>query len=106
MIDATDINMRRKIMAEQLQNQPFMKLSWHHVGECKKLKLEKNLENAADAQQRFMIPDRDHNEGSKATPAFVRTFGERSEEILREGKERVEKERREENDPSKTKFWR
>jgi len=66
---------------------------------------QENLENAADAQQRFMIPGRDI-EGGNSTPEFVRRIDERSEEILREGKERQEKERERLNDPSRTKFWR
>ena len=68
---------------------------------------KENLENAADAQQRFMIPGSDRSEGGKeATPEFVKRIGERSDEIMREGKERADKEREEEKDPSRTRFWR
>lgn len=61
---------------------------------------QENLRNANDAQQRFMLPGRDVDEGKDA-PEYVKRIDERSGEILREEKERLEKE----NDPSKTRFW-
>ncbi|KAL7528407.1 hypothetical protein ACHAWF_002546 [Thalassiosira exigua] len=64
-----------------------------------------NLRNAADAQERFMLPDRDVDAG-KAQPEYVKRIDERSDEILREGKEKQEREIKARNDPSITRFWR
>mmetsp|Transcript_24821 Transcript_24821/g.53554 ORF Transcript_24821/g.53554 Transcript_24821/m.53554 type:complete len:158 (+) Transcript_24821:200-673(+) len=71
---------------------------------AKKSSWQENLRNANDAQQRFMLPGRDVDEGRDA-PEYVRRIDERSGEILRNDKERLEKDEANENDPSKTKFW-
>lgn len=59
---------------------------------------QENLDNAMQAQKRFMLPNRRHSE-----PAFLRKIDERSREILREEeqKTREEKEARKENH-----FWK
>lgn len=64
-----------------------------------------NLRNASDAQQRFMRPGRDIDNGTD-TPEYVKRIDERSQEILRKDIERREKERQEANDPTTTRFWR
>lgn len=60
-----------------------------------------NLENAADAQGRFMVPGREPAEA----PAYVRRIEERSEEILRRDEERKARVKEQEKDPTKTRFW-
>ena len=69
-----------------------------------------NLSNAHDAQGRFMLPgvrhvDDDENDEDDA-PEYVRRINARSREILRDEGERRERERRDEADPWRTKFWR
>ena len=64
-----------------------------------------NLRNASDAQQRFMLPGRDVDEGKDAPP-YLKRIDKRSKEIMRDENERRKKEREDENDPSKTRFWR
>jgi len=64
-----------------------------------------NLRNASDAQQRFMLPGRDIDEG-KGAPEYLNRINKRSKEILKDVNEKRKKEREDENDPSKTRFWR
>lgn len=66
---------------------------------------QQNLRNAADAQDRFMLPGRDVDEGREA-PEYVKHIDKRSEEIHREENERRRQRREAEDDPSKTRFWR
>lgn len=64
-----------------------------------------NLRNAADAQQRFMLPGRDIDNGQDK-PAYIKRIVDRSEEILQEDKARKEKEEEERKDPFRSKFWK
>ena len=64
-----------------------------------------NLRNAADAQARFILPGRDVDEG-KETPEYIQKIVDRSEEILKEDKARMEKEIEESKDPYKSRFWK
>jgi hypothetical protein len=64
-----------------------------------------NLRNAADAQGRFMLPGREVDDDDGA-PEYVRRINARSREILRDEGERRERERRDESDPWRTRFWR
>lgn len=66
---------------------------------------KQNLENAADAQERFMLPGRISGNG-EGTPEYVKRIDERSDEILREESVRREKERLNAKDPLKTQFWK
>lgn len=63
-----------------------------------------NLDNAADAQHRFMLPGQDVDAG-RDTPEYVKRIDERSDEILRQDEERLKKAKENDNDPSKTRFW-
>ena len=70
-----------------------------------------NLENAADAHGRFMLPGRQGGGGGKSgdggTPEYVRRIEERSEEILRrEDDERRRKAEDERHGRTETRFWR
>jgi hypothetical protein len=60
-----------------------------------------NLENAVDAHERFVLPNRNVDEG-KEVPQYVRNIDERSRELLKEEEERREKMK----DPERTWFWR
>lgn len=71
------------------------------IENAKKSSWKENLQNAADAQERFMLPGR-----SNEVPEYVKRIDERREEILREEKERSHQEGEREKDPSVTKFWR
>lgn len=64
-----------------------------------------NLRNAADAQQRFMLPGRDIDNGQDK-PAYIKRIVDRSEEILQEDKARKKKEEEERKDPFRSKFWK
>jgi hypothetical protein len=71
-----------------------------------------NLTNASDAQRRFMLPpgmrggaDDDDGDGD-ATPEYVRKIDARSREIMRDERIRREEERKMEDDPTRTRFWR
>ncbi|KAL7455671.1 hypothetical protein ACHAWC_007202 [Mediolabrus comicus] len=64
-----------------------------------------NLRNAADAQQRFMLPGRDIDNGQDK-PAYIKRIVDRSEEILQEDKARKEKEEEDRKDPFRSKFWK
>jgi hypothetical protein len=75
------------------------------VENAKSSSWQENLHNASDAQQRFMLPGRDID-NDVDTPEYVKRIDERSQEILREDIERRERERQEESDPSRTRFWR
>lgn len=70
---------------------------------AKKSTWQENLRNAAYAQERFMLPGQ---EVSGHTPEYVRRIDERSEEIMRKEKERQEKQRESDNDPSRSRFWK
>ena len=67
-----------------------------------------NLINAHDAQGRFMLPVVRHvdDDDDDDAPEYVRRINARSREILRDEGERRERERRDEADPWRTKFWR
>lgn len=67
-----------------------------------------NLRNASDAQQRFMLPGhRDVDDGTNDLPEYVKKIDERSRTILRNDRERRERERKDEIDTSSgTRFWR
>lgn len=70
-----------------------------------------NLENAADAHGRFMLPGRQGGgrgkSGDGGTPEYVRRIEERSEEILRrEDDERRRKAEDERHGRTETRFWR
>ena len=71
-----------------------------------------NLENAADAHGRFMLPGRPGGggggkPGDGGTPEYVRRIEERSEEILRrEDDERRRKAEDERHGRTETRFWR
>ena len=65
-----------------------------------------NLDNAADAQHRFMLPGLDADAVGEAAPEYVRKIETRSEEILRRDEERRAEAQDRENDPSWTRFWR
>ena len=58
---------------------------------------KQNLENAADAHERFVLPNRNHDDGE--VPEYAQRIDERSREMLDE-------ERRERDDDRKTRFWR
>lgn len=75
------------------------------VENAKSSSWQDNLRNASDAQQRFMLPGRQIDNGADM-PEYVKRIDERSQAILREEIERQEKERLEESDPSRTRFWR
>ena len=75
------------------------------VENAKSSSWQENLRNASDAQQRFMLPGGDIV-NDVDTPEYVKRIDERSQEILREDTERRERERQEESDPSRTRFWR
>ena len=75
------------------------------VENAKNSSWQQNLRNAADAQDRFMLPGRDVDEGREA-PEYVKQIDKRSEEIHREENERRRQRREAEDDPSKTRFWR
>jgi hypothetical protein len=62
-----------------------------------------NLRNAADAQQRFMLPGRDIDNGQDK-PAYIKRIVDRSEEILQEDKARKEKEEEDRKDPFRSSF--
>ncbi|KAL3767884.1 hypothetical protein ACHAW5_010127 [Stephanodiscus triporus] len=65
-----------------------------------------NLRNAGDAQQRFMLPGLDVDDGNDA-PEYVKKIDERCRAILRDERERLERERNDELDTSSgTRFWR
>ncbi|KAK1749266.1 hypothetical protein QTG54_001205 [Skeletonema marinoi] len=64
-----------------------------------------NLRNAADAQERFMLPGRDVDEGNEK-PEYIKRIVDRSEEILQEDKARKEKEIEESKDPFTSRFWK
>ena len=65
-----------------------------------------NLENAADAHGRFMLPGRPGG-GGGGKPEYVRRIEERSEEILkREDDERRRKAEDERHGRTETRFWR
>ena len=62
---------------------------------------QQNLHNASDAQQRFMLPNLDiDNEFD--VPEYVKRIDARSQEILSER----EKDKEDESDPSRTRFWK
>ncbi|KAL3811251.1 hypothetical protein ACHAXA_003920 [Cyclostephanos tholiformis] len=66
-----------------------------------------NLINASDAQRRFMLPrGMDDNGDDDNMPEYVRRIDGRSREILRDERKRREEERRVEDDPARTRFWR
>lgn len=58
--------------------------------------VSENLENAFQAQERFMLPNRKHD----TKPEFVKKIDKRSEEILLE-----EKQQRQKQAEKTTKFW-
>ena len=60
-----------------------------------------NLENAVDAHERFVLPNRSHDGGS--VPEYVKRIDERSREMMVEDEERREKLSRGWRD---TRFWR
>ena len=70
---------------------------------AKKSSWQDNLRNAADAQDRFMLPGRDVDSGRDA-PEYIKRIDKRSEEILQTQEE--EKNKANEKDPSKTRFWK
>mmetsp|Transcript_21595 Transcript_21595/g.45168 ORF Transcript_21595/g.45168 Transcript_21595/m.45168 type:complete len:164 (+) Transcript_21595:82-573(+) len=74
------------------------------VENAKKSSWKENLENAVDAHSRFMLPGIAGK--GEDTPEYVKKIDERSEEILRKQEEKKEQERRLEQDPTRTKFWR
>ena len=63
-----------------------------------------NIRNAADAQERFMLPGRDVDAGRDA-PTYLKQIDERSGEILQQERERRDKETQDKSDASKTRFW-
>ena len=65
-----------------------------------------NLRNAHDAQGRFMLPGRHVDDDIDDAPEYVRRINARSREILRDERERREREGRDEADPWRTRFWR
>ncbi len=65
---------------------------------------KENLENAVDAHSRFMLPGIAGRE--EDTPEYVKKIDQRSEEILREQREKQEEERQLKQDPTLTRFWR
>ncbi len=75
------------------------------VENAKSSSWQDNLRNASDAQQRFMLPGRDVDNGAD-TPEYVKRIDERSQAMLREEIERREKERLDEDDSTRTRFWR
>ena len=71
---------------------------------AKKSSWQDNLRNAADAQDRFMLPGRDVDSGRRDAPEYIKRIDERSEEILQTQEE--EKNKANEKDPSNTRFWK
>lgn len=65
---------------------------------------QENLRNAADAQERFMIPGNDADNG-RDTPDYIKKIDKRSSEILQEERDNRNKEIANQKDPSRTKFW-
>jgi len=72
---------------------------------AKKSSWQENLHNAADAQQRFMLPGQDVD-GGRDAPEYLQRIDQRSREIMRDENERRKQERQNEKDPSATRFWR
>lgn len=73
------------------------------IENAKQSSWRENLDNATLAQERFMLPGRDHGE----VPAFVRKIDERSEELLRQDERRLEREaeRSRRRKVTRTKMW-
>eukprot|EP00804_Cyclotella_cryptica_P010169 CCRYP_013810-RA/>CCRYP_013810-RA protein AED:0.00 eAED:0.00 QI:236/-1/1/1/-1/1/1/370/148 len=71
------------------------------IENARKSTWRENLENAADAHQRFVLSNHDVDHG-KELPQYVKRIDERSEELMMEEEERLQKRR----DPSNTWFWR
>lgn len=65
---------------------------------------QENLRNAADAQDRFMLPGQNVDDG-RDTPNYVKRIDERSGEILKEENDRRAREREKAKDPLNTRFW-
>ena len=70
------------------------------VQNAKNSSWQENLRNAADAQERFMLPGR--NVDDDKVPEYISNISKRSEEIIET--KRREKEIR--NDQSLTRFWK
>ena len=72
------------------------------VQNAKNSSWQENLRNAADAQERFMLPGRNVDGDSDKVPEYISNISKRSEEIIET--KRREKESR--NDQSLTRFWK
>ena len=72
------------------------------VQNAKNSSWQENLRNAADAQERFMLPGRNVDDDSDKVPEYISNISKRSEEIIET--KRREKESR--NDQSLTRFWK
>ena len=71
------------------------------IENARKSTWRENLENAADAHRRFVLPNHDTDEGGEL-PQYVKRIDERSQELIMEEEER----RKNRSDPSSTLFWR
>ena len=69
------------------------------VKEAKENSWQENLENAASAQDRFMLPGR-----VRDSPEFMSKIDQRSMKILKDQHEQIDREKADE-DPY-TKFWK
>ena len=59
-----------------------------------------NIENAVDAHERFVLPNRNVDEG-REVPKYVQNIDERSRELMEEEEEKKANR----NDPKRTRFW-
>ncbi|KAL7475986.1 hypothetical protein ACHAW6_001877 [Cyclotella cf. meneghiniana] len=71
------------------------------IENARKSTWRENLDNAADAHQRFVLPDHDIDQDGEL-PQYVKRIDERSQELMLEEEER----RKKRTDPSNTLFWR
>jgi len=72
------------------------------VQNAKNSSWQENLRNAADAQERFMLPGRKVDGDSDKVPEYISNISKRSEEII----ETKKREKEIKNDQSMTRFWK
>ena len=72
------------------------------VQNAKNSSWQENLRNAADAQERFMLPGRNVDSDSDKVPEYISNISKRSEEII----ETKRREKEIKNDQSMTRFWK
>jgi len=72
------------------------------VQNAKNSSWQENLRNAADAQERFMLPGKNVDDDSDKVPEYISNISKRSEEII----ETKKREKELKNDQSMTRFWK